>query len=224
MLQLHYFKIIPNQITAVRVLITLVLWGMIMAGISEYIGIGLVICFASDMMDGQLARRLHQETVFGARFDALADNFLIPSVLIWLLMFKREVYLDHIGLLSLSIMIYITSLVICRFRQKYNSSQLYLSKLSGLTQYIFGMQAFMASHYSAELFYFMMVIFLVSSLESLILQFSKAEVNVHLTSIIFTWPKFKRSKWGTSLINFSSRLAGFVYGADPETPRIADVH
>jgi phosphatidylglycerophosphate synthase len=216
---LHNFKLIPNQVTAVRVLVTLALWGMIISGISSYTGIGLVICFVSDMLDGQLARRLHQETVFGARLDALADNFLIPSVLIWLLILKREVYLDHIGLWSLAILTYITSLVVWRYRKKYNSSQLYLSKLAGLVQYFFGMQVFIASHYSGELFYFMIGMFFLSSIESLILQFSKAEVNGHLTSIIFTWSKVKNSTWGISLVKCSNRLAGFVCGANPESPK-----
>jgi len=38
---------------------------------------GLAVYWSLDCLDGYLARRLHQETRFGAQFDILADRFLI---------------------------------------------------------------------------------------------------------------------------------------------------
>ena len=88
-------KLAPNQITLVRLLTTAAIWGVVYFGLYSYIGIGLIICFISDVLDGQIARRLHQTTAFGAGFDSLADNILIPSALIWLLILKTEIFLEH---------------------------------------------------------------------------------------------------------------------------------
>jgi CDP-diacylglycerol--glycerol-3-phosphate 3-phosphatidyltransferase len=38
---------------------------------------GLAVYWSLDVLDGFLARRLHQETRFGAQFDILSDRFLI---------------------------------------------------------------------------------------------------------------------------------------------------
>jgi cardiolipin synthase (CMP-forming) len=218
---LQNLKLIPNQVTAIRLLLTGVIWGLIISGTSSYIGIALIICFISDVLDGQLARRLQQCTDFGAKFDSLADNLLIPSALVWILIFRPEIYRDNPVVFPLAIATYIASLVIGRFRAKrFDVSQLYLSKLSGLSQYIFGIYIFITGIYSPGLFYLTMGIFFVSSLESLILQFMKIEINEHLTSILLVWPIFRRLKPPSSFISFFNRAFSFVYGAQPSAPKI----
>ncbi len=221
---LRPLKLIPNQVTAVRIIFTAIIWGMIVSGVYDYIGIGLVICFISDVLDGQLARRLHQATEFGARFDSLADNILIPSALVWLLIFRPEIYLDNPILFPLAIATYICSLVISHVRaRKPNVSQLYLSKLSGLTQYIFGIYTFITGHYCEGLFYLTIGTFFISSLESLILQFTRVEVNKHLTSILFIWPYFNRLITNLSFFIAFSRIFSVVYGAHPSASKNTDI-
>jgi cardiolipin synthase (CMP-forming) len=218
---LRNLRLIPNQVTAVRLLFTVVIWGMVISGTSTYIGTGLVICFVSDVLDGQLARRLKQCTDFGAKFDSLADNLLIPSALVWLLLFRLEIYLDNPVIFPLAIATYFASLIIGRAQaMKFDVSQLYLSKLSGLTQYIFGIYTFISGLYSPGLFYVTIVIFFVSFLESLILQFKKMEINEHLTSILFLWPFFRSMKLNPSFLSLLNRVLSFIYGAQPSDPKI----
>ena len=216
---LRNLKLIPNQVTAVRLVITFILWGMLIFGSSSFFGIGIGFCLLSDILDGQIARRLHQTTEFGARFDSLADNILIPSALIWLFILHREVYLDHPILWSVAIMAYISSLISGWAKvRKFDVSQLYLSKLSGLTMYLFGIHTFITGGYNAGLFYLMMGIFLASFLESLILQFMRAKIDEHLTSIVFAWGPFKRYK-PEPLANLLGGLFRILYGAHPSTPK-----
>ncbi len=217
-------KLIPNQITLVRLLTTAAIWGMVFSKFYSYVAIGLIICFISDVLDGQVARRLHQTTSFGARFDSLADNILIPSAVIWLLMLKTELFLEQGIFLSLAIATYIFSLIISHLYVKTaNVSQLYLSKLSGLTQYIFGIHTFLAGHYSSELFYLTMGVFFISSLESLTLHFIKVKPEEHLTSIIFRWRVLQRAKIYLPRLSFINRIAALIYGAQPAASKKADL-
>jgi cardiolipin synthase (CMP-forming) len=221
---LRNFKLLPNQITLIRFLLVPIIWGMIVNGFYNYIGIGLIICFISDVFDGQLARRLHQTTEFGAKFDSLADNILIPSAVLWLLILKTEIFSDNPILMSLAILSYVSSMIISHlFTRRVNVSQLYLSKLSGLTQYIFGIHAFVSGYYNEALFYITMGVFFLSTLESLVLQFFRIEVNEHLTSILFIWPLFRRLKVNSRHLNFINQIVNIIYGAQPSAIKKMDI-
>ena len=217
-------KLVPNQITLVRLLTTAAIWGVVYSGLYSYIGIGLIICFISDVLDGQIARRLHQTTAFGAGFDSLADNILIPSALIWLLILKTEIFLEHPIFLSLAIATYIFSLFISHVcARRPNVSQLYLSKLSGLTQYMFGIHTFLVGYYNVELFYITIGIFFLSSLESLTLHFIKVKLDEHLTSIIFKWRVLRTVSLILQRFSFVNRLAYMLYGAEPTASKKVDL-
>ena len=221
---LRNLKLLPNQITLIRFLLVPIIWGMVVNRFYDYIGIGLIICFISDVLDGQLARRLHQTTEFGAKFDSLADNILIPSAVLWLLILKTEIFSGNPILMSLAILSYISSLIISHlFTKRVNVSQLYLSKLSGLTQYIFGIHAFVSGHYSEALFYITMAVFFLSTLESLVLQFVRIEVNAHLTTILFIWPAFRRLKVHFPHLNFINQFINIIYGAQPSAIKKMDI-
>ena len=76
---------VPNVVTAVRVALTAVIaWLMIQgeaAGIT-LAGILLAVAWATDGLDGFLARRLGQSTLGGALFDLIADRILMTPILI----------------------------------------------------------------------------------------------------------------------------------------------
>ena len=97
-----------NLVTAARLVAGLSAFGAFYLGSWEgWLFIGLAIYWAGDILDGWLARRLRQETLFGAQFDILADRMLIclfylgyltvhparaPAVLLFLFEFA---VLDH---------------------------------------------------------------------------------------------------------------------------------
>lgn len=76
---------VPNAVTMVRVALAIVIaWLLIRGGAEEVIlvGILLVVAWATDALDGFLARRLGQSTLAGALFDMVADRLLMTPILI----------------------------------------------------------------------------------------------------------------------------------------------
>lgn len=71
---------VPNILTAVRLMLAVPLLFLPLesgAFFALYLFLGL-----TDVLDGVLARRLHAESVFGARLDSMAD-FAVIAVLLW---------------------------------------------------------------------------------------------------------------------------------------------
>jgi len=67
-----------NLVTLIRLVLGLAVFGVVLAGARErWIYLGLVIYWVGDLLDGLLARRLGQETIFGAEFDILTDRFQV---------------------------------------------------------------------------------------------------------------------------------------------------
>ncbi len=76
---------VPNAVTMVRVVLAIVVaWLLIQGGAEEVIlvGILLIVAWATDGLDGFLARRLGQSTLAGALFDLVADRLLMTPILI----------------------------------------------------------------------------------------------------------------------------------------------
>jgi len=76
---------LPNATTMVRVVLTAaIIWLLIQGGaaLSLTAGILLIVAWATDGLDGLLARRLGQSTLGGALFDLIADRLLMTPVLI----------------------------------------------------------------------------------------------------------------------------------------------
>ncbi len=67
-----------NLVTAVRLLGGLTIFGAFWLARGELWNfVGLGVYWLGDVLDGYLARRLRQETVFGAQFDILSDRILV---------------------------------------------------------------------------------------------------------------------------------------------------
>ena len=75
---------IPNMITTARILSSPVL-AVTIAMDMKYISLGGCLLFGfSDWLDGYLAKKLNQKTVFGAFLDPLADKFMIGAITVGL--------------------------------------------------------------------------------------------------------------------------------------------
>lgn len=75
---------LPNVVTSVRIVLAIVIaWLLLQEGSERLIaGILLVVAWATDGLDGLLARRLNQATLAGSLFDLIADRLIMTSVLI----------------------------------------------------------------------------------------------------------------------------------------------
>jgi CDP-diacylglycerol--glycerol-3-phosphate 3-phosphatidyltransferase len=67
---------IPNQLTALRVVLTVALWWLVGGNRAIFVGV-FIVAGLTDVADGYLARRLRLQSDFGRDFDALADGFMI---------------------------------------------------------------------------------------------------------------------------------------------------
>lgn len=179
-------KLLPNQLTAARIVLLPVLWVFALLKLPVVLGIGLIISFATDVLDGYAARRLGQVSAFGSKLDSLADNLLIPSGLVWLWMLKPEVYRDHGLIWIVSIALYSTSLLVgaLKFR-RFANLHLHSKRYGSVLMYLFVSHAFIADQYSLPLFYLAMGMFVLSSMEGLLLQLICSHVDEHMGSIFF---------------------------------------
>ena len=76
---------IPNAFTAVRVILAVVIAILLIQATTTGIiwaGILLLIAWGTDGLDGFLARRLRQQTLFGSLFDLVADRCIMTPALI----------------------------------------------------------------------------------------------------------------------------------------------
>lgn len=179
-------KLLPNQLTAARIALLPILWIFAFLKLPVVLGIGLIISFATDVLDGYAARRLGQVSAFGSKFDSLADNLLIPSGLVWLWMLKPEVYRDHGLIWIISITLYFASLLVgaLKFR-RFANLHLHSKRYGSVLMYLFASHAFIADQYSLLLFYLAMGMFVISSTEGLLLQLICSHVDEHMGSILF---------------------------------------
>ena len=76
---------LPNAVTAARVALTVaIIWLLVQGGAAQSLpaGILLIVAWATDGLDGFLARRLGQSTLGSALFDLVADRLLMTPILI----------------------------------------------------------------------------------------------------------------------------------------------
>ena len=75
----------PNAVTIARVVLAIVIaWLLLQGGATEILlaGILLIVGWATDGLDGLLARRMGQSTLAGSLFDLVADRVLMTPTLI----------------------------------------------------------------------------------------------------------------------------------------------
>ena len=72
---------VPNTLTFTRVIISFITIFLIIAGFNiVYIILVFLVGMITDVLDGQIARRFNMTTEFGAKFDMVADRFLMIGV------------------------------------------------------------------------------------------------------------------------------------------------
>ncbi len=76
---------VPNVITSIRIFLAVIIVFLLALGSTQQIlaaGILLIFAAITDYLDGNLARRLKQESRFGSLYDMIADQFLFMPTLI----------------------------------------------------------------------------------------------------------------------------------------------
>jgi len=168
---LYELRYLPNQFTAARLVLIVVLWGFALAGNAVAVGVGLGLAFVTDVADGYAARHLNRTSSFGSKFDSVVDGLVAPSAIAWLLMLKPEVVLDHKLLAGVWVTTTYASLVLGLVRhRRFANLHLQSSRIACVAQYVFLVDVFVASSYSPLLLYLAAGLGIYSSVETLVLQ------------------------------------------------------
>lgn len=87
------FKDVPNVICGVRIAMIPLLWVVAATHHPHAFVVLLAFTWATDALDGWLARTYHLESKLGARLDSIADNLVQLSMIGWLWLLRPELYL-----------------------------------------------------------------------------------------------------------------------------------
>ena len=98
----------------------------------------LLISYATDAIDGRLARSLRISSARGSQLDSLGDQLTLGVGLIGLLVFENAFIRQNLTLILIAFVPYLVQMVLA-FRKygKATAFHTYLAKLSALTQGIF---------------------------------------------------------------------------------------
>lgn len=175
----------PNLLTALRLVLLPFLWFAALAGYGWWLGLGVLVAFLTDVLDGFVARWTGQTSPFGAQFDSLADNLLAPSALVWLVLLAPEVYREHPVLAGVAIVMYAAAMAVgwLKFR-RFGNLHLISSKVAGVFMYLFAAHTFMRGAYSPPFFYLTAGAHIISSTEAFFVQLLHGHVDEHMGSLL----------------------------------------
>jgi len=176
---------IPNIVSLCRLAAVPVVWIWAFQGKSQWVGISVFVLLLSDILDGLLARLLNQITELGAKLDSFADNLLVPSTLIWLLMLQPEILrglnllIFLVGAGSLILLQLITYL---KFKRYPPNLHLYSAKASGVFGAVFIMHALVFGLHPV-MYYLAAGLLILSNSEGILLVLTRSEVHENMGSI-----------------------------------------
>ena len=93
-------SIIPNLITGMRFILVIPISIFIYQGNDMTALLLFVLAGLSDGLDGFLARKLNQESVFGKIFDPISDKILTSTSLIYILTFENIILIPSLLIIT----------------------------------------------------------------------------------------------------------------------------
>jgi phosphatidylglycerophosphate synthase len=176
---------LPNQLTAARLALVPVLWLLAVLHRPAWLGLGVAVAAATDVLDGWLSRRWHQTSDFGSRLDSVADHLLAISVTLWLVLlrpfFFREQTWPLIAWSAFALFVLAVSWV--KFR-RFVDLHLYTSKAAVFLAFCFGIPLLVFGRYSHVQFWITLGACFLSALESLLVILTSREVDEHRGTLL----------------------------------------
>jgi phosphatidylglycerophosphate synthase len=176
---------LPNQLTAARLALVPVLWGVALLGQPVWLGLGVMAASITDMLDGWLSRRWNQTSEFGARLDSVADHLLAISTTLWLVLlrpfFFREQRWPLIVWGAFSVLVLLVSWL--KFRRFVNL-HLYTSKVAVILAFLFGVPLLVLGRYNHAHFWITLAACTLAAVESLIVILTRDRVDENIGSIL----------------------------------------
>lgn len=151
---------LPNIITMVRIVCAPIMWWLIWSGEREWFAWILALAFTTDLVDGQLARRLKKETRIGSVLDSYGDTLTILTGLAGSWVFEKNHFLAQWELLSLVLSMHLVQLFLCLWRYGRPSSfHTYSAKAGALVIGCFLIYTMMFQF--SDIFFFITMAFLI---------------------------------------------------------------
>lgn len=136
MTQFLKYKYIPNIITVVRIVGTLLFIWTPLPSVSFFVIYS--ICGFSDVLDGWIARRMKTASEFGARLDSIADMLFYFVMLLKMMPLLLEVMPGGFWVAVNSVVVVrIISYIVAAIKyKKFASLHTYLNKITGLSIFV----------------------------------------------------------------------------------------
>lgn len=177
--------LLPNLLSAFRVALVPALWVLALLGEPRWVATGLVVAGVSDVLDGQLARRLQATSRLGARLDSLGDNLLALSGAVWLVLLRPDVVAEFLFPLQALLVLYLIFLLVgwVKFR-RFGNLHFYSAKLSAVLLYAFLIHSLWFADPAVTLFYVMLTLTTLALGEGLVYQLISREVDEDSGSLL----------------------------------------
>lgn len=164
------FFTIPNLLSFYRLLAFPWILFLVVSKKENLFSIFLVINLVTDILDGLLARILHQRTEIGARLDSAADDLTYALAIIGIFVFKYEVLEPHLQSFIVFIVFLILPIVLFLIRfGRLPSFHLYSTKIGGYIEGIFFILLF-SGKFIVPYYYFMVIWGIMASVEHIAIQ------------------------------------------------------
>lgn len=179
---MNFLANIPNALSVIRFVMAPILIFVSHKGYSSlFLGL-LAFSFATDVLDGAIARRFGLQTTLGAKLDSLADFavYMVIPICAWLLwpeVIKQEKYFVIAVVLSIILPVLIG---IFKFGN-YPSYHTWLTKIAAAFMAIASIVLFLKG--SADLFRVAAIICVCAALEEILITFLLSEPRSNVRSI-----------------------------------------
>jgi phosphatidylglycerophosphate synthase len=195
-----FLRTLPAQLALSRLLAVPILWILALRNLQTALGIGLLLALITDVLDGQAARWLKQNSELLSRLDAMVDKVLTASVIGWLILLKPEIFRDHQLLVGVALVLGLLSWGLGLFKfGRPTALHLYSGRVGGLVQAAFVLHAFLSGGFNRWLFYAAIALWCLAALEEIAVQLRYDYVDGSIRSILpFLQPRTRRPSVGSS--------------------------
>jgi CDP-diacylglycerol--glycerol-3-phosphate 3-phosphatidyltransferase len=161
------FFTVPNLLSSYRLAMAPVIIALALTDQRTLFIVFLCISFATDALDGFIARTWNLCTQVGARLDSIADELTYVAALVGIFQFEYQVLKPHIAMLYIFIgFLAVAALIPMLKFKKTPSFHLYSFKANALLQGIFIVTLFVFG-FNVYLYYFVMGFGILACLEAI---------------------------------------------------------
>jgi len=126
-----YWLIVVNALTAARLVAAPTMIALAWAGERNMFLLALLVVFSTDVADGALARLSGQKTVFGAKFDSIADFVTYTAIAISVaIMWPELIATEYVAVVTLVASFVVPAIVGLAKFGRFTSYHTFLTKLA----------------------------------------------------------------------------------------------